>query len=479
MTEEQWQFLSPVLLQGDVYTWHFLSASCLSILSAVYATFKWRSYQHRRRDTHTPSRYHRLTRYYGITVLLLTILSGWLHYLDTALIQTSRLHLYSAIGIISYLVLHSWVYVIQLGKNSVHWLLPTPTRGLTLRLLSFTTSIIVLSLLLFYTLFFQPPFYKLNALEINNQSLFVVDGVKSETFWDNSPILKVQTTGGDNFQNGQTEISVQAAYNSEELIFYFTWQDPSHSLEHLPLVKTNGRWKVKQSQFDTFEESRFYEDKFAVMFSQSCEYGGDGSVKLGPKPLDHAPANWHGKGYHYTSGNLKDLWHWKAVRTNPMVQADDSYIGPALAPRPGQKRYTAGYYSDAKESGGYTMNWQWFQTEHIIPKRLPTASFSSAQSLTWFGSEPYTPQNDHYPEGTLLPSVILQSNQFEGDRGDVRAFATWNDGVWSLEMARKKQTGSQTDLPFHGTVCMWVAAFDQSQIGHTRHQKPIQLVLPL
>jgi hypothetical protein len=129
------------------------------------------------------------------------------------------------------------------------------------------------------------------------------------------------------------------------------------------------------------------------------------------------------------------------------------------------------------------MNWQWYQRDSISPKRLPVVpTFLTANNqaykpniLPWFESKPYNINDDNYADGTQLPSVLYRSNRFEGDRADIRAKGTWDKGVWTLELARKRNTGSKHDVVLENDVCIWASAFDRSQIAHTRHERPIQL----
>jgi hypothetical protein len=170
-----------------------------------------------------------------------------------------------------------------------------------------------------------------------------------------------------------------------------------------------------------------------------------------------------------------------------MKQADDNFFGPAQPYYSGYRRYKAGYGQDDKESGSYVMNWTWFKTDIITPKRLPkdpkilqpyqngSNDIALDWVIPWFQYEPYQTTNDNYPTGTVMPSVMYRSNQFEGDRADVRAFATWKDGIWSLELSRKLNTHSKNDIELKNGVCVWVSAFDHSQIAHTRHNRPLKL----
>jgi hypothetical protein len=90
-------------------------------------------------------------------------------------------------------------------------------------------------------------------------------------------------------------------------------------------------------------------------------------------------------------------------------------------------------------------------------------------------SMPYSPEQDRrIPVGTVLPGVIL-SGDFSGDRADVRCAARWASGHWALEVARRLDTHSPYDVALKSGVFMRVAAFDHSQIRHTRHVRPIRI----
>jgi hypothetical protein len=97
----------------------------------------------------------------------------------------------------------------------------------------------------------------------------------------------------------------------------------------------------------------------------------------------------------------------------------------------------------------------------------------------WFMTEtdsvPYTEELDRLiPVGTVVPGVII-SGGYAGDRADVRCAARWASGHWALEVARRLDTHSKYDVPLRSGVFMRVAAFDHSQIRHTRHVRPIRI----
>ena len=62
-------------------------------------------------------------------------------------------------------------------------------------------------------------------------------------------------------------------------------------------------------------------------------------------------------------------------------------------------------------------------------------------------------------------------------RGDVAAVASWEDGTWRLEVARKLDTGSEFDVPIGDGTYLWVAVFDHTQTRHSLHMHPVRLQL--
>ena len=102
-----------------------------------------------------------------------------------------------------------------------------------------------------------------------------------------------------------------------------------------------------------------------------------------------------------------------------------------------------------------------------------------SEGARWFmttaESAPYSVDRDRaIPAGTVIPGVIIDGD-FSGDRADIRCAARWASGHWALEVARRLDTHSRYDVALQSGVFMRVAAFDHSQIRHTRHVRPIRL----
>jgi hypothetical protein len=333
----------------------------------------------------------------------------------------------------------------------------------------------------------------------------ILDGRADDAAWAEAEPVLVETDSGANLGDGTSAVEIRAAATAEQIFFSFRWEDPTRSYKHLPLRKTEAGWRLMHNQYDVEDEDGYYEDKFAVLFNRSPEIGGGGTVHMGPNPHAGLPESLGGRGLHYTlDGSIADLWHWKSVRSEPSGFMDDNYIGPPLEPKPeeaaGESRYKAGYATDPGKApygnnfehqgpGGYR--------EPLTPKRLP-ASLELLQEMTGRVdldpnvsdaaplylphslSVPYSAEADAaIPVGTVIPGVLIADTPWEADRGDVRSAARWEDGTWTLEVSRKRVTGSKYDLPFDGAapVYLWVSVFDHTQTRHSRHMRPVALDL--
>jgi len=109
--------------------------------------------------------------------------------------------------------------------------------------------------------------------------------------------------------------------------------------------------------------------------------------------------------------------------------------------------------------------------------------YSLSRTARWWMHEeetiPYTAEADGaIPVGTVIPGIII-AGSYEGDRADVVAAARWLDGYWTLEATRRLETGSRYDADFIAgePLYMWVSVFDHTQIRHTRHARPVRVML--
>ena len=501
--------VSWLLPQGDVITWHIWAALCLLSLSAGYVVFllrarlgqrvalsrarllgSWRGSWRQRWQAINVALYwvaFACIFVAGFTGILLYLAPGLLPYAPV-----SDIHQGAAWAIIGYAGLHAITQVLQGGWRQLLKIL-TPQRAYGA----------AAGTALFAAAGTAAAFYSMEwgatqtLAVIRTETPPALDGFADDPVWRQSHGVEIQTVRGANLPGGETPVRVRAAHDGHELFALFEWPDSTRSQKHLPLVKTEQGWTVMQREFGIQDEDDFYEDKFGVMLAYSAQLAGAGSTHLGDRPLSDKPGPAGGRGLHYTTdGSIVDVWHWKSVRSGStaMNQIDDNHFGPPLEPNPKKKRYTGGYTQDPKSGGGFKMNWESFGEGVIRPLRLPADPssldrFAAVDPNPDVGDEvalwlpmaetvPYSEELDDYPVGTIMPSVLVEG-PFEGDRGDVRAVARWNDGWWRMEVQRRLDTGSAFDVALveGRPVYLWVAAFDHAQTRHSQHLHPVELVL--
>ncbi len=339
---------------------------------------------------------------------------------------------------------------------------------------------------------------------INSADAPILDGDTSDRAWRNIAPFSLMTSEGGNFDGkGETRIEIRAVHDGTWAYFLFTWDDPTRSLKHLPLIKEADGWHVLHDGYEAGDEHDFNEDKFSVLLTtMDVTLAGDRTFHAGPHPIPGAPATMTGRGLHFTAAGYADVWQWKATSGGATGWMDDAHFGPPLdptplqarnvipykggfAPDPGVANYTDNFTIDADPAGGARL---------IAPRRLPGDLAATIAAMgdvdidpdhgendgtRWFMTEqesiPYSAEADaRIPTGTVIPGVII-AGEFSGDRADVRCAARWASGHWALEVARRLDTSSEYDVPIKTGVFMRVAAFDHSQIRHTRHVRPIRL----
>ena len=342
---------------------------------------------------------------------------------------------------------------------------------------------------------------------INPADAPILDGDTSDRGWRDVKPFSLLTGEGGNFDGkGEARIEIRAVHDGTYAYFLFTWQDSTRSLKHLPLVKEGDGWHLLHSGFQLGDEHEYSEDKFSVLLTTSdVTLAGGRTFHPGPQPVAGAPATMSGRGLHYTAAGYADVWQWKATSGGATGWMDDAHFGPPLdptpeqaanvvpykggfAPDPGTANYRDNFTVEADTSGGPR------RSRLVAPLRLPKVVAATTDAMgdidldpnhgesdgaRWFMTEQdsvaYSTDVDaRIPTGTVIPGVIV-GGEFSGDRADVRCAARWASGLWALEVRRRLDTTSQFDVPIRTGVFMRVAAFDHSQIRHTRHVRPIRI----
>jgi Ethylbenzene dehydrogenase/Prokaryotic cytochrome b561 len=504
MTESNtlWRWIDVLILQGNVLRWHFLSAALLTSLVIGYLAFLWRMglsgrLAVRLASLRSPDRttrwqtVNKLIYWIAFALLLGAAVTGSLMYFFPGALPTGPLvqvHEFLSWSFVAYIALHIVAQVVLGGlRQLLKMVSPRLAYGLG-------AGFAVVAGLASAAVTYVADNHTLATLTLAKTTTPPkLDGDASDRVWKLAEEVVVHTARGFNLDGGEVDVHVRALHDGQSAYFLFRWQDATRSQKHIPLMKTEGGWKLVHTNYYNNDENEFYEDKFAVMLARSPIAAGNAS-RLGPKPLDDKPGPANGLGLHVTTdGSLADVWHWKSVRSGATHQMDDNYFGPPMEAKPG--RYTGGYSQDPNSGGSYQQNFEKIAGSPYVklkylPKNLaeqqarmgrfnPDVNVSDEGIYAMHMSEvvPYSAKADAaIPVGTVIPSVLFDK-PFGGDRGDVTAHAQWKDGWWTLEVSRKLDTGSKFDLPIVDDTYMWVAVFDHNQVRHTRHMRPLRLRL--
>ena len=344
----------------------------------------------------------------------------------------------------------------------------------------------------------------LHIRRIGAAEIPIIDGETSDPIWRKVPAIYVMTEQGGNFNGkGETTVSIQAVHDGVSAYFLFIWDDPTRSLKQLPLRKSAKGWHLVHNGYEKGDEQAYNEDKFSVLLtSMDAVLAGDNTFHAGGAPAAGKPRTLSGRGLHYTRGGVyADVWQWKATSTNPSMFMDDNHFGPPAqgtkAQFDGVVPYRGGYAPDpgsANYQDNFLPRLPKDYGQGVIPRRLPkdlTATTAAlgridldpnhgdGEGARWYMNEeesvPYSADRDQQiPEGAVIPGVVI-SGKYAGDRADVRGAARWAAGRWALEVVRRLETKSRYDTPISTGIFMRVAAFDHTQIRHTRHVRPIRL----
>ena len=212
-----------------------------------------------------------------------------------------------------------------------------------------------------------------------------------------------------------------------------------------------------------------------------------------------------GRGLHYTTaaGVYADVWQWKATSTGPSGWMDDDHFGPPLEPTPMQVQNVAPYRGGFEPDPGtanYSDNFDATpdpadRDQSVKPRRLPKDLVATTRAMGADQSRSggrrkrrcalvhdrcRTPSRTRprwtvrFPSAPSFPASSYPVNF----PAIAPTFDARRDGPPDIGRSRSRaasiRTANLTCRSRRG-VFMRVAAFDHSQIGHTRHVRPIRI----
>jgi hypothetical protein len=294
----------------------------------------------------------------------------------------------------------------------------------------------------------------------------ILDGDGSDPVWADAEAM---TTSND--------VTMRSVYTNTTIYFLITWSDSTQS-------DTKHLWSFVEGEWDEDGD----EDRLAIMWNMG---NIEGFNSQGCQVVCHMELGGvEGRNVMKTNadGELGDMWHWKAARSDPVGYADDKWMDDKVASEDewledAHDAAEAAHHGDSKDSGGYKDNRQDLdngEDEIRVPKYYePDATGDDARFITsdevdngeaklitavdLNGTLTYS--GGTVPSTAKIPGYILEKPI--GSRGDVDAGSNYAENKWTIEISRSLNTGSEDDIQFTSTAStaeyfFGVAVFDDS-----------------
>jgi hypothetical protein len=189
--------------------------------------------------------------------------------------------------------------------------------------------------------------------------------------------------------SSQRPITLKSVYTTDTVFFLVNFPDADASEVHKVW-----KWDARE---EIYREGPEREDVFLFKWSMS---GPDVNLALREAEPHHS-----------------DIWFWKACRTNPAGYADDKWQSISL------------------EAGKDT-------------RLIPSPQYGKLYFLRQgdAGEPPWEEKFFYEYQGDRLTKNYPQ--QPIGSRADIRAKGVWHQGQWTIEFARKLDTGHDDDVIF-------------------------------
>ena len=514
------KWLSPILPQGEIWSWHFLAGLTLFFCGSGYAVYLMRSGLSQRNSLKktrvlrmaAPARmkwgavnvalhwflYALIAFLTGTGAILYLGYGGWWAYLHSTAAFVGLAYVFA--HVLAHYLYGGWWQVFRVFR---------PERLHITSLVRPKPLLIALGVgALFAAIVASLDWATRDTLVIAHVGAGPkLEALLDDPVWSRARPVYIHTQQGANLGGtGESLVEVRAVHDGEKVYFAFRWEDPTRSLRRIPIIKREDGWHVLDIRTNRQDVVDYYEDKLAVIFSDNPSLGGAGSTFLGPHPLpDDKPRPLNERGFHYTTdGSYMDMWQWKASRGGMLGRVDSQYFGPPYEPTKDEANYDARYQGGYWNKPGhslYSYNFKFIRKDKDpnapatiirLPKdwRAQVAALgkydldpnsSDDENGRWYmfeqESEPYTPEADaQIPVGTVLPGVIISGDN-DGERADVVGRAKWKDGHWTLITARDLKISSKFGKNFvvGQALYMWVAVFDHTQTRHTVHSRPVRV----
>ncbi len=215
-----------------------------------------------------------------------------------------------------------------------------------------------------------------------------LDGARNDEVWRAAiPLQVIARRPLPPNEGGSVPVTIRSVHTDAQIFFLVTWEDSTESVSHKTWA-----WNADNQTYDQGDDR---EDMFALALEHTGPFDAD--------MLAGIEAVW-------------DVWHWKALRTNPQGYATDKTHHYTLTkPQRKAKSHTA-------------------RNDKEIWIARPEDSGDSVE-----GKRPAPTAFDGERVAQYVPATP------SGSAADVRAKGMWSSGAWTLELSRRLDTGNPDD----------------------------------
>lgn len=230
------------------------------------------------------------------------------------------------------------------------------------------------------------------------------------------------------------QVNVRAGFDDEYVYFLLDWADAVEN-------SRRGEWRHDGTSFKPSAED---EDRAYLSFAIAAPPGFEAlgcaaACHVRERPGEVTPEAKAFRFQMHTSapGELVDIWHWKAARTNPQGFADDQHWDHERRKADGPLDF-AFVNRTAADAG---VDQPLFMAEGglgVNPRAVFAGDAGSVRAVPFDGTGAIA--------GMTIPGWVQQ--RASPERADVRAVGVWAGGRWTVEFARKLETADPKDAQF-------------------------------
>ncbi|MEJ2157196.1 MAG: ethylbenzene dehydrogenase-related protein [Desulfobacteraceae bacterium] len=276
--------------------------------------------------------------------------------------------------------------------------------------------------------------------------------------WNQAREAKIVLTGNGSVEGKVIEIKTKSVYTKDNIFFRFEWPDKNKSMN-------KNRWRFSGGQWTKIKGD---EDRLGLVFEINRI---DKFATKGCAVLCHNESKKQEEWYYAVEKPREkaEMWHWKAVRSNPVGYTEDGYVttNPTKKPEEGRKR-DAGSDTKAKSNRTNDKSKPAFMQDPSKPASIQDSLLvSQAVEIKDYSI---------FKEGDEIPGYMLFTD-WKGSFADVRTQGTWQDGGWTVMMSRKLDTGYDDDLQFNTRkrYPFGLAVFDNAHEHNSYNSEPLKL----